>query len=75
MPSYGSEFFAVMLMPVFYFKGITGGFIFAERYLYIPTLPRSRHTVPVFDAATERQVRRDRARYFVFGSNDRSKPD
>jgi len=31
--------FAVMLMPVFYFKGITGGFIFAERYLYIPTLP------------------------------------
>ena len=30
---------AVMLAPVFYFKGITGGFIFAERYLYIPTLP------------------------------------
>ena len=29
----------VMLAPVFYFKGITGGFIFAERYLYIPTLP------------------------------------
>ena len=31
--------FAAMLIPVFYFKGITGGFIFAERYLYIPTLP------------------------------------
>ena len=30
--------FAVMLGPVFYFKGITGGSIFAERYLYIPTL-------------------------------------
>jgi protein O-mannosyl-transferase len=31
--------FSVMLAPVFYFKGITGGFIFAERYLYIPTFP------------------------------------
>jgi protein O-mannosyl-transferase len=32
--------FAVTLSPVFYFKGISGGsFIFAERYLYIPTVP------------------------------------
>jgi len=31
--------FAAMLAPVFYFKGISGGSIFAERYLYIPTLP------------------------------------
>jgi tetratricopeptide (TPR) repeat protein len=31
--------FAVMLTPVFYFKGITGGFLFSERYLYIPTVP------------------------------------
>ena len=30
--------FATMLAPVFYFKGITGGFLFSERYLYIPTL-------------------------------------
>jgi tetratricopeptide (TPR) repeat protein len=31
--------FAVTLAPVFYLKGITGGFLFAERYLYIPTVP------------------------------------
>jgi tetratricopeptide (TPR) repeat protein len=31
--------FAVTLAPVFYLKGITGGFLFAERYLYIPTIP------------------------------------
>jgi tetratricopeptide (TPR) repeat protein len=31
--------FVVMLTPVFYFKGISGGFLFAERYLYLPTLP------------------------------------
>jgi tetratricopeptide (TPR) repeat protein len=31
--------FAATLVPVFYFKGITGGFLFSERYLYIPTLP------------------------------------
>lgn len=31
--------FTVMLAPVFYFRTITGGFLFAERYLYIPTLP------------------------------------
>jgi len=30
--------FAAMLAPVFYFKGISGGSIFAERYLYIPSL-------------------------------------
>jgi tetratricopeptide (TPR) repeat protein len=31
--------FTVMLAPAFYLKAITGGSIFAERYLYIPTLP------------------------------------
>jgi len=31
--------FAVMLVPAFYVKAITGGAIFAERYLYIPTFP------------------------------------
>jgi tetratricopeptide (TPR) repeat protein len=31
--------FAAMLAPVFYLKGIAGGNLFAERYLYIPTLP------------------------------------
>ena len=32
--------FAVTLAPAFYFKGISGGsFMFAERYLYIPTVP------------------------------------
>jgi len=31
--------FSVMLTPAFYFKGITGGFIFAERYLYLSTFP------------------------------------
>jgi tetratricopeptide (TPR) repeat protein len=31
--------FAAMLAPVFYLKGIAGGNLFAERYLYLPTLP------------------------------------
>jgi tetratricopeptide (TPR) repeat protein len=31
--------FTVMLAPVFHFKGIAGAFLFAERYLYIPTIP------------------------------------
>jgi hypothetical protein len=31
--------FAVMLTPAFYFKGITGGFIYAERYLYLASFP------------------------------------
>lgn len=32
--------FTVTLAPAFYFKGISGGsFMFAERYLYIPTIP------------------------------------
>jgi tetratricopeptide (TPR) repeat protein len=36
---YLAGLFALTLAPVFYFRGITGGFIFAERYLYVPTVP------------------------------------
>jgi Tfp pilus assembly protein PilF len=36
---YWAGMFVVTLAPVFYLKGITGGFMFAERYLYMPTLP------------------------------------
>jgi tetratricopeptide (TPR) repeat protein len=36
---YWAAMFVVTLAPVFYLKGITGGFLFAERYLYIPSLP------------------------------------
>jgi len=31
--------FVAMLAPVFYLKGIAGGNLLAERYLYLPTLP------------------------------------
>src|SRR5262249_46146025 len=30
--------FGVMLAPVLYFKGISGGVFFAERYLYLPSM-------------------------------------